>query len=922
MRQIICTLLVLLLCGCEGLFNDVSDVEYISRAQVLLDDGKLKSASIELKNALADNPDNAQARWLLGKLYVEVGNGSAAEKELHRASELGVNDDSVIPLLLKALLLQKDYKGVLEQDLGSITGDKFVAEFMASRGLAYIAQKKIEEARRELDAALLRGSDLPYVLTTKAFLSAVGGDQAEARSYLKKALAQNNAYAPAWSLIGDLTPIKDEAEKAIEAYTKAINNRLGNMRDLLKRTFLFIQLERYEEAQSDLNQLKTRFPNNASVDYAQGVLYFLQKRLPEAQSSLERVLNSNNNEMRATFYLGATQLLQGNYEQAKDYLSRFVVAEPRYIPGRLLLAQISLMDGEFAEVEDLVRPVLKSKPEEVLPLNILASALIKQGKTDEGIELLEKVVKLQPEVASARMQLGIGLLAKGEKERGFESLESAIEIDPQLQQVDIILVLNYLRGNEVKKALKTAKSFVSRQPENVAAYNMLGMAFLADKQEKEAEHAFLAARKLVPGDPGASQQLAELALKTKEPEKARTYLKEVLERYPDHLRTFLHLADIEARQGKTEAREAILMDAMMAHPNAVQPRLLLAHAYLRERKTDRARVVLGDILEKNRGNPDVLDVFGELQLIAKDFTSAKSIFQESLLLRPKSVQAHFLLAKAYSGLDDLKGAQLELEKVLELSPAHLPAKIALTRLLLTKKDIGSAKKQLVLLKEIASENSEVLALEGDILAKLGDSEQALIAYRKRFDVEPSTATIIALVGHQWAMGDRDGSVFELERWSRGHPEDIRAKLALANNYLGMERQDDAMHLYRQVLKLSENNLLALNNLAWHFRKSNPELALSYAERASVLEPESVMIMDTLALVLLQKGELVRSQRVIERALERRPGNPTLLFRHAVYLEKSGQEKKAMDALKMLLKKRVQFPERTEAEQLLKQLSGS
>ena len=919
--RIISALLVFLLVGCDGLFNEVSDAEYVSRAQVFLDEGKLKSASIELKNALASNPGNAQARWLLGRLYVEIGNGLAAEKELNRARNLGVNDDSVLPLLLRAMLLQRNYAGVLEQDFGSIASDKAAAELMASRGLAYLYQKKMDKAEQELDAALLRGADLPYVLTARAHLSVAKGNREEARSYLERALLQDNSYALAWSLIGDLTPVKD-GEKAIEAFSKAIENRFNNAADLLKRALVFIQLKNYEKAQNDLNQLKARFPNNMKANYVQGVLYFLQKRLPEAQETLEQVLKSNSDEIQAVFYLGATQFLQGNYEQAKNYLSRFVTAAPHSFPGRKLLAQIRLRDREYVKAVALMRPVVKTNPEDIVALNILATALISQGKADEAVELLERVVKLQPEEAEARMRLGVGLLAKGEKRQGIENLEHAIEIDSQFQQVDILLVLNYLKENDIKKALEAAKSFVSRQPENVVAYNMLGMAYLAAKQEEEAKHSFQAAKKLAPGDPGSSQQLAALALKNKAPEKARAYLQDVLKQHPDHLRTLLALAALEASQGKKEAMEIVLKDAIAAHPEAVQPRVLLAQEYLERGKTEQARVVLGDMPNKHRSNPGVLATFGGVQLASGEFAAAKFTFQQLVNLQPKVAQAHYLLARAYDGLNDQKGLKTELEQTLALAPEHLLAKMALTRLLMAKGDIDSAKEQLASLKKFAGDNPEVLILEADVLTKSGDTDQALVSYRKLFAAEPNTATLIALAGHQWAMGDRDGAILQLEQWEKDHPDDISPKLALANNYLGMGRQDDAARLYQQVLMLAENNLLALNNLAWHFRESDPKKALAYAERATAVAPESTMVMDTLALILLEKGDVRKAQRIIDRAREKMPEDRTLHYHQALILEKAVGAQAAQKVLQELLSNEEEFPERKEAELALERISTS
>ena len=60
----------------------------INRAENYLNENQLKSAEIELKNALLKDPKNVKARWLMGKLYMDIGQWEAAEHSLNRAKEL------------------------------------------------------------------------------------------------------------------------------------------------------------------------------------------------------------------------------------------------------------------------------------------------------------------------------------------------------------------------------------------------------------------------------------------------------------------------------------------------------------------------------------------------------------------------------------------------------------------------------------------------------------------------------------------------------------------------------------------------------------------------------------------------------------------------------------------------------------------
>ena len=172
------------------------------------------------------------------------------------------------------------------------------------------------------------------------------------------------------------------------------------------------------------------------------------------------------------------------------------------------------------------------------------------------------------------------------------------------------------------------------------------------------------------------------------------------------------------------------------------------------------------------------------------------------------------------------------------------------------------------------------------------------------------------------MGDKSGATAQLERWSKEHSDDIDVMLALANNYLGMGRDADAIKQYQQVLKSSKDNLIAINNLAWHLRDSDPEQALSLAERAYAAAPESSTVMDTLAMILMKKGDNQKAQRLIERALSKYPDDSTLLYHHALILEKAGGKQAAEKELRKLLKLHKEFSERRDAEAMLKRIGSS
>ena len=903
--------------GCSK--NELTDVEYVAKAKEYHDKGEYRAAVIEAKNALKVNSNNAEARWFLGQIYLEVGNGPAAEKELSRAQSLGVDDDAVVPLLLEALLLQAKYLKVLEQNTAVVKSDNAVAEVHASRGVAYLFLKRFKEARSELEKALDRNPSVLTALVGQARLALVDEDGELASQRIEKALSINDHYAPAWSVKGDIFQLDGDKENSIEAYSKAIDNQYNNGAELLKRSMLYIELERFDEARNDLVRLKKRFPKHPQVNYAQGVLAFYEGKYDEAQAQFESALKTNSPNIRTTYYLGAVQYLQRNYEQAKNYLTRYVDAVPRHIPGRKLLAVISLEGKEFSLAEELIRPVVKAEPEDVFSLNVLANALIGLDRADEALPLLEKVVLLEPESAAAFTRLSVGLLSKGDVSRGQTALKTAIEIDPQFHQAEIMLVQSYLRDKDYDKAKAAALDFVQRQPENVVAYNLLGAVYISTSQEKEAKQAFNDAINVAPGNPTALIGLARIALQNGDIDQTRKYYQDILKANEGHLLTLLKLADLEAKLGNREAEIAARNQAVKQNPEAIQAKVLLAREYLRDRKVEDARALFSDVTDEDRNNPYVLGMLGEIQLATNDFVSAKLTFQRLVEGIPNQSQSHFLLAKAYRGLNENVLYRQELEKSLSLNPDNLVAKIALAELMAAEGETEAANNHLDSLKneEVLKDTPELLVLEGKVLLATGKNEQALSIYKKLFELFPNTSTVLTLAAQEWSMGDEGGSTGRLKQWLSEHPDDTNVRLILAGHYLESGHQDDAILQYRKVLELSEKNIFAMNNLAWYLRKSNPDEALAIAERASNLEPESVTIMDTLAVILIEKGEYRRAERYIDRALSKFPDNPRYLYHRVLILEKTAGIEVAKNELEALLGKHDDFPDIEQAKQLLK-----
>ena len=909
------SLFLLVACG-----NTVTDSEYVDQAQDYLDKGQLNMAAIELKNALQQNPNNPQARRLLGVVHFSIGDMAGAEKELKRARELGVAEESLSPLLARALLIQGKYQDLDALPIKGLASETAKAEVLAAKGQGKLAGGNVVEAQQLIDEAIAQAPDSTYAGVAKAQLLAAKKEYEGARKELDRVLRLDPKYPPAWSLLGTLQKSLEQYVEAESSYTKAIDYQKANVQDLLNRAFVRIQLKKYEAAQKDIDKLVKRLPKNSGVLNAQGLIHLHGDSLQAAKDDFERSLQVDDRQVLPKYYLALINLRLGNIEQADQYGEQTLAAAPGAILVREVLATIKLKQREFSKVEELVLPILSSHKSDVRAINLLASALMGQKKDEQAVPLLKKVIDLQPESAMAEFRLGVALLASGKSDEGVEHIERSLNIDPKFNLGYLLLVRHYMDQEDPAKAMQVADIFREHQPDSTIPLNLIGSLLIKKGDEKSAVNTFERALKLAPGDPGASHRLASLAIKAKDYQKARDYYLGVLETHKDHLDTLLKLAQLDAIENDEPAMIARLKQALSTHPNSVRAAVMLARYYLVKGEPDKVAPLMVGLSSQNKSDPGVLEVMAYSQLDQKQYSDAKYNLEQLVQRRPKVAQLHFVLGKVFGGLGDSQSMERELLETVKLDPEHFAARMALARLAMSQNNKDMMERQISELEKLAPKNADVLYLKGALARVEGSQETATHLFEEAFDKAPDTRTMLSLARQKWVTGDRQSALEVQEEWLKDHPDDLVASLALAGAYVNQPGDENkAITEYEKVLNKDRENVAALNDLAWNLRDKEPERALEYAKKASELEPNSGAVLDTLAMVQLSNKQLDLAERTIIRALERSPNNPSIQYHSALIAFTSGDRSLAETRLKSLVSKKLDFPESKDAEELLRKI---
>ena len=156
----------------------------------------------------------------------------------------------------------------------------------------------------------------------------------------------------------------------------------------------------------------------------------------------------------------------------------------------------------------------------------------------------------------------------------------------------------------------------------------------------------------------------------------------------------------------------------------------------------------------------------------------------------------------------------------------------------------------------------------------GNYNQARESYNEAIGLAPDNVNILlGLAKLDIAENKPNEARTLLEYAFEKHPESTAVILALAE-FAYDERKDFsmAMEQYETLIRISPDQPLILNNLAWRYIEIDDPRALKFAERAYTLEPDSWQIIHTYGVALLKSGYRERGISLLKKAAAMAPND--------------------------------------------------
>ena len=914
---LILTLGASLLTACGG----EDSATLLKEAKTKIAAGELKAASIQLKNAIAEDENNAEARFELGKLYLTQLELASAEKEFRHARDAGIAASTVNPLIARTLLMQQEYQRVLDELPTPTDTSTDAATLLALRATAELGLRRPDDARKTLQHAQQIAPDNAEVHLALAQLALADRNPALATQEIDQTLLLDPRHLGALIMKGDLLRTSGKEAEATAAYREVIRLDPQHSNARLALAGIAINQNRLADARKEVDAALKITPNSLQARYTEALIDFQEKKPERARDRLAAVLKSAPDYGPALLLGGMIEFALGNMQSAEAYLNKVAKAAPNNVYALRLLAASQLRLGRPDDAERSLAPALKTAQPDAGVLVVAGEIALAKQDFPKASGYFEQAAKLNPDSAAIRTELGLSRLVQGDS-RALADLQNAAGMEGSSNRADILIILSQLERKQFDAALASIGALEKKQSATPRAWNFRGAAYLGKQDRAHARDSFNQALKLDPAYFPAAANLAQLDLQDKQPAAARQRFEGILKADPKHLDAMLALADLALRNQDEKAYVAWLEKAASIHPQALQPRIALARHLLAKGDKNKALAVAREAVNAQPDNAAALDLLGSTQLALGDTPNALNSYRKLVESQPGQAAPLVKLATAHIVAKDLTAARKTLQDALRLQPDLLDAQVMLVGIEIQSARLDDALKLARLVQQQKPNNPAGYVLEGDVAFARKDYPAALAAAERAHTLAPSGALLTRQVRVLGAMQRPEEGETRLTAWLARHPTDASTRSVLAESLLKRKQFAAASEQYLLVNASNPNNLLILNNLAWALLESGDKRAATYAEQALKLAPNNPAVMDTLGWILVRQKQTARGIKLLQQALTKAPDAAEIQYHLAAAYAQSGDTVRARGELERLLANGLAFPQEAEARALLKQLQAS
>jgi putative PEP-CTERM system TPR-repeat lipoprotein len=901
----------------------------LERARAAQARGDLRTAQIELRNAVRADPNSGALRAALARASLDLGDGDTAEKEARAALERGFDPAQGTALLLRSYLalgraeqLLREFPAPADNAPPAVAG-----QVAAARAIAQLSLNQRDEAKASAATAVRLAPNVVETNMAAAFVALAEGDRAAAEAAVDRAVAADATSTDALSRKSAFQFERGDFRGAADTLTRAITAAPAQVGVRLQRAEALLRLGDDAGARADIDAALRIAPGNIPGTYLRAVMQVRAREWRAADETLQRLGSQVANLPDGLLLLATTKQALGQTAQAEDAAQRHVARNPQDPRGAKLLAGMEMAGNRPDAAAGTLTRLAQRGAADAEAFDMLGRAHVAAGRPREAAEAYAQAVERAPNDAALRARLAATRFASGDVAGMTQAAEESLRLDaagPAARQMLAVAALG--RGDLAAAEAELGRlDQASRQGEIGRVVE--GTIKLIRFDVPGARAAFETALRDTPASVPARLGLARVATTEGKPDEAERLLAEVLSRDPGNSEAAGRLAATALSGGpRAPGALALLRSAQAAAPTNQQLALTMASVLLRLNDAPGASALLeAPATMSGRQGIGLLLVAAEARTAQNQIPQAEALLRTALAELPTSSTARAQLALLLARRGDTRAADFVLEDGLRTRPDDTMLQGALVAVAQQAGGLDAALQAADRLTRRQGAMPAAATLRGDLLIGAQRPADAAQAYAAMLAQAPSSGLALRHALALQAAGQPNEALAALRAWVQREPTDMGALATLAQLELAAGRDSVAEPMLNTVVERSPANAVALNNLAWLLQKRDNAEALArarmLAERAFFLSP-TAEVADTLGWIMARGGNPAAAVPLLRQAVSANAAgtaDPGMTYRLAWALRASGAREEAQRLVEPLLAANPTFPERADAERLLAEL---
>jgi tetratricopeptide (TPR) repeat protein len=471
----------------------------------------------------------------------------------------------------------------------------------------------------------------------------------------------------------------------------------------------------------------------------------------QALEMAERAAKAAPNDPQLWFLLGYAARLNGNLQQSVDAYNRGLRLNPSSLDGQSGLAQAYNLIGRTDQAEKLLAQVVTADPRRADDTLLLGDMYLRSKDAPHAVDWLLKAERMQSS-ARAELLLALAYQQTNQTDLANHYLQLAEHRDPNNPEVQRSMAGYYREVGKYDQAISTLKSIHNPKPDIVAE---LAYTYQLSGQPNESAKLYAQAANSVPKDLNLQLAAAQAEVAAGATDKANSFLERA--------------AGIDAKNYKLHAISGQI-------------------AQLQDHTQDAVKEYLSAI-----GNLPANPAEGPLYGIQLHM-DLESLYQKL----GEDDAAHRELTTASAAINALDGsgpnraAYLRLRALIRSNTGELDGALS---------DINEA-------LALNASDPASMQLDGDILMKLGKTEDAIAVYKKILAADPDNRFALISVGYaSRAAGRNQDAEKYFERLAQADPSLYVPYLALGDLYAASHEYSKAETAYGDGYKHSPQTAL-------------------------------------------------------------------------------------------------------------------